>query len=418
MLIFKLAFRNILRNRKRTLLTVLLISFSLTALIFTDGYVVGMGQNMVKSATRLFPGDAQIHHPNFLLAFESKYHFDPGNQVQALQNEPEVDAATARVISPGMLSSSANVLSVQVYGINPITEARVSKLASAIVSGKYLSTQEQMADQGISPRKFATQIVLGHRLAENLEVELGDRLVLSVPQVEGGEVSQELFRVSGIFKFNTRSMDEVFVFIPIDRLQAMAGLSGQVHEIAVNLLDPKMASDASLSLWQKYTHAGQEFQGWAELLPQVHSMMEMMNYSLVIVGVILFVIASLGVINAMFMSIYERIWEFGVVKAIGTTPATIFNLILVEGLLIGLISVVVGAALGFGLNYWVSLEGLDYSDMEFSGVAIVEPVKTVLRSMQFTQLPLWVLFFTLVACLYPALFAARILPSRALHKSL
>ena len=154
------------------------------------------------------------------------------------------------------------------------------------------------------------------------------------------------------------------------------------------------------------------------LLPQLSGMLEITNFSTIIVGLLLYIIAALGVVNAMFMSIYERIWEFGVVKAIGNTPMNLFSLILLEATMLATISLAVGIGLGTLLNLWVADVGIDYSDMDFYGVAIVEPIRTVLRVEQYSSLPVIVFVLTLLSCIYPAVFAARIVPAQALRKSL
>lgn len=405
-LIWKLASRNILRNKKRSFLTILLISISLTALIFTDGFMIGMSQNMIKSATRLYSGDAQIHHPDFLQTYDSEFRFILSDLVETLQREPEVSAVTARTLSPGMISSSLNVSSVQVVGINPETEKNVSKIVSSVVTGNYLTGQSD------------TEIMIGYLLAEKLELDLNDRVVLSIPQLTQSDISQELFRVSGIFRFNSKIMDEGMVFLSLKKSQQLMLARDTVQEVAFNFVDPQQAQNSDLPLWAKYSDTNQQARGWTEIMPQLSSMLGMLDYSLLIVGMILFVIASLGVINAMFMSIYERTWEFGVIKAVGTTPGMIFRLIMLEGFILAMISVVIGIVLGLLANYLVAINGVDYSQMDFSGVTIVEPVKTIIRPIQYIELPILVVILTLAACIYPAVFAARLVPTEALHKSL
>lgn len=407
MLIWKLALRNLLRNGRRTFLTVMLIACSVAALIFTDGFMIGMTQNMVKSATRLFPGDGQIHHPQYLASMDAQYGFELSDTLKLLRENKSIDTATARALSPAMISSSANVLPAQVVGIMPKAESQVSKITESIVSGNYLDDTNQKRN-----------ILIGHKLADKLEVSLGDRIVLSLPSLMDGDVQQDLFRVSGIFKFNSQSMDKALVFLPLPVVQTLLGKEDFVHEVAFNFYDPKMASDESLNLWAQFNDEDKQAQSWRQLIPELASMLAMTDYSLVIIGIILFIIAALGVINAMFMSIYERIWELGVLKAVGTSNGSVFTMIMAEGFLIALISVAIGCILGFGLNQWVALVGIDYSNMEFSGVSLVEPVRTIIRAEQFIQIPGYSIALTLLASCYPAWFASRIMPARALHKTM
>jgi len=413
MLAYKLALRNLLRNPKRTFLTVFLIACSAAALIFTDGFMQGMGQNMVKSATRLFPGDGQIHHPQYLNTLDSKYGFELTDTLSVLAKQKEVESVTARTISTGMVSSSANVLPVQVIGIMPERETSVSKIPQSIIQGDYLPSS-----QTGTKANAKKNILIGYGLAKKLEAKLGDRIVLSLPKLNDGDISQELFRISGIFKFNSKTMDEGFIFIPIHVAQTLMGVDDYVQEVAFNFVDASVAQDESLALWQLFDKEKMLAQSWAQLIPELASMLTMTDFSLLIIAVILFIIAALGVVNAMFMSIYERIWELGVLKAIGTQSYSIFNMIMVEGLLIGLFSAVLGVILGVGLNYVVGINGIDYSQMEFSGVTLVEPVKTIIRTYQYMNIPFFVVCLTLLASCYPAWFASRLVPSQALHKSL
>ncbi|MDX1475980.1 MAG: FtsX-like permease family protein, partial [Reinekea sp.] len=159
-------------------------------------------------------------------------------------------------------------------------------------------------------------------------------------------------------------------------------------------------------------------EGWTSLMADLASIISMFDFSMFIVGGILFVVAILGVINAMFMSIYERTYEFGVIIAIGTRRMSVLTLILVEGLVMCLGSLIIGAALGALITVIIGNVGIDYGSMEFSGVALAEVLRPELRMLQFTDLPFAVFVMTMVACVYPAIHASRIIPATALHKSL
>lgn len=407
-LTWRLALRNLMRNRRRTFLTALIISISLTALIVTDALILGMSDTMVRSATRLYSGDAQIHHRGFLAERDEALTIEsPERWLDQLAREPLVSAYTPRVLAFGMISSSASNRAVQVVGVDPEREARVSKLKTVIVEGGYLQSDGPM-----------TQLLIGERLAELLEADLGDRIVVSVnnQQTEGAE--QQLFRVSGIYSFNAREMDENMAFILLPRAQRMMGIDDEVHEIAFNLESASMATRLDLPLWSRLSDDQVVAQGWKELMPQLANMLELSSQSTVIAGIVLFILAALGVINGMFMSIYERIYEFGVLLAIGTRRAGIFRLILAEGLLLAIGAVAIGMVLGWLATFGLHSMGIDYGDMEVAGVSIAEVIRPQAAINQYTVLPVWVLILTLVACLYPALHAARIVPAKALQRSL
>lgn len=407
-LTWRLALRNLLRNRRRTFLTAMIISMSLTALILTDALIIGMNDTMVRSATRLYSGDAQIHHRGFLDQREESLTIEsPGQWLEQLASEPQVDGYAPRALAFGMISSSANNRAVQVIGVDPERETSVSKLESVIIEGSYLQ-----------PGGAQSQLLIGERLAELLEAELGDRIVLSVNNQDTQGAEQQLFRVSGIYSFNARAMDENMAFILLPRAQEMMGIGDQVHEIAFNLQSASLATQSDLPLWSRLSDDQVVAQGWTELMPQLASMLELSSQSTVIAGIVLFILAALGVINGMFMSIYERTYEFGVLLAIGTRRASIFRLILAEGLVLAVGAIAVGMALGWGATAWLHNVGIDYGNMEIAGVSVAEVIRPEVAASQYSVLPVWVLILTLVACLYPAFHAARIVPAKALHRSL
>lgn len=407
-MIWQLARRNLARNRRRTLLTAMIISLSLAALVLTEGVIAAMADTLVRSATRLYGGDAQLHQRDYLAARDEQFSFGQVDALLAqLDRNDQVEAATPRALAFGMVSSSANNRAVQVMGVDPQREAQVSKLASVVVKGNYLDAAGS-----------ETQLLIGWRLAQLLEAELGDRIVLSVHNQRDETTEQQLFRVSGLFRFNARELDENAAFILLPRAQQMLGIGDQVHELAFNLTQASLAGDPTLPLFAELSNDDRLAEGWPQLMPQLNGMLQMTGYSTLIVGVILFVLAALGVINGLFMSIYERTWEFGVLLAIGTRRRVLFALILAEGLLLGIGAIVIGLVLGIIITALVAQLGIDYGGMEVAGVALNEVIRPQLNPGQLLILPLWVLVLTLLSCLYPAAHAARIVPARALRKSL
>jgi ABC-type lipoprotein release transport system permease subunit len=406
LLIPKLALRNLLRNTRRTLLTVLLIGCSLGALILTDAVMIGMVKVMVESLTTTFAGEAQVHRQGFRDNSDVDLYLPDSAAIeQQLEAEPTVAAYASRVISGGMIASSYNVTAGMIYGVNGPQEAQVGKLAQAITKGQYL--------QGGSG-----ELLMGAPMADLLEVGVGDRIVLTLTEADSGELAQALFRVSGIFEFGVRELDANLVIIDLQRARQILGLDNASHEIAIRFVDASSADRDPGGILQTLNHDDVEALGWRALNKDVNAMLDMTGYSSFIVGAILFLLASLGVINSMFMSIYERIYEFGVAKAIGTRPQDLFLLILTEALLLALLSCAFGMLLGFGLGHWYGIHGIPMGEMEVAGIAMNNNIPTVLAAYQFTTFPLYVILLTLLAALYPARFAAAIVPADALHRSL
>ena len=405
MLLLKLAWRNLFRNVRRTLLTVMLVGFSLVALILTDGIMIGIQESMVGTITQTLAGEAQIHRRGFLDDMdEALFIADPEPIIELVEANEAIAAYAPRVLSAGMISSSYNIAGGLVYGVDADREISVSKIKQAIIEGEYLSG---------SPR----QILLGMPMAELLEVSLGDRIVVTVSEVETGEIGQELFRLSGILEFGVPEIDERLVFINLGVAQRVIGLDEGVHEIAVRFKNPKDAKNRNHAFYSEVNDDDIEALSWLDLSSAISSFIEIADYGTLIIGIVLFLLAALGIINSLFMSIYERIYEFGVAKAIGTTPRGIVGLVMLESFLIALVSCAIGSILGYYVNSWFEANGIPMGTFEVEGV-VLQGVYTKVVIEQFVTLPFYVVLLVLVAAIYPAMFASRIVPATALQRSL
>ncbi len=403
---WKLAWRNILRNKRRTIIASLAIGIGLASLIFTDALIIGMKESLIRSTTSSFLGQAQIHREGYRLSREAELTInDPDALLDQLARDTAVERFAPRAQAFGMLTSAANVESVLLVGVDPERERQLSQFDDALKQGEWL----QIDNHGM---------IIGSKLAETLEVALGDRLVMTVAGVDGGELSQEMFRVSGIYHFGIRELDTGMALVPIKHAQHMLGLNGGIHEIAVRFHDIRNAENPDLPFWKRYSRSGNQALGWPQLMPEMKNVLDMTDFSMLIMAVILAGVVIFGVINTLFMSLYERMFEFGVLRAVGTRAGGIRKLIVMEALALGLISTVIGVLLGLILTAVVAHSGIDYRGIEMTGVHIQELMYPVLRAMQFVKYPLWVVAFCALVGLYPARVAGRMRIADALRKSL
>jgi len=404
-LYIKLAWRNLLRNKRRTFIAGTGIGMGLAALVFTDALMIGMNDHLVHSGTASFMGEGQVHREGFRKTLEVEMTInDAGGVAAKLEASPIVENFTPRVLAFAMIGSPANNEGVTMIGVQPETERRLSQIDDVIVEGDYFAGGGR-------------DIVIGSKLAELLEVELGDRVVLTTAQAHTGDLAQELFRVSGIYHFNIKEMDRSMAFIPLSKAQQLLGLESEVHEIAIKFTDSKLAMDEHLPLWGELSQGGNEAIGWPVLLPQLSAAMELTDFSLLIVGLILFAVVSLGIVNTLFMSLYERMFEFGVLRAVGTRPWAIFRLVLGEAGALSVISIGLGLVISAIILILVTNSGIDYTGIDYAGVTFREKIYPVIRGEQFLKYPFWVFVITTVVGLYPALYAARLTPARAMRKS-
>ncbi|MEE2656905.1 MAG: FtsX-like permease family protein [Candidatus Latescibacterota bacterium] len=406
MYLVRLAWRNLLRNLRRTLLAGLAVGIGLAGLLFTDALFVGLQENMIRTATETFLGQGQIHRQGFRSHLEVELALSDGAELMArLDTDNRVRAAAPRTQFFAMISSPANVAATSVFGIDPDREHEVSLIHEAVEQG-----DASLPSGGV---------LIGHELAELLEVELGDRLIVTATTTGAGELTQEMVRVSGIFRFGARSLDDGVAFVPLEFSRKLLELSSSdLHEIAIQFRDLGIAGDRSHPFWRQYSGGDREVLGWRDLLPELDAMLELSQFSMFVVLLILFGVVALSVINTLFMSLHERTFEFGVLRAVGTRPRQLFLLIVLEAACLSLISIAIGSLFGLTSTALVAHTGIDYSGIDMAGVTITRLVHPVITVDQYVMFPAWVLGFALVASIYPATYAARMEPAQAMRRSL
>ena len=406
LILTKLAWRNIFRNKRRTLIAATAIGIGLTALIFIDAFMIGMAETMVRTATASFLGDAQIHRAGFRDEQEASMTIQEIDKVTAsLAEETIVQHSTKRVLVSGMITSPANVSAINLVGVHPPTEKFLSLIDDAITEGVYFEADNNR------------DVVIGTKLAEILEIGIGDRVVVTVAQAETGELSQEMFRVSGIYYFADEGMNSGMAFVQIQKAQEMLAIGNNVHEIAIKFTAIAYAQDSTLPFWDTYSEHGNEALSWTELMSQLMVILEMTTYSKYIMGVVLFGVVIFGIINTLFMSLYERMFEFGVLRAVGTRPFGMARVILFEAGALAIVSIGVGAILGFLVTTVLAHIGIDYTGIEMMGVTMQEFIRPVITVEQFIFYPIWVFVFTIIAGLYPAWHVAKMSPVDAMRRS-
>ena len=406
LILVKLAWRNIFRNKRRTLIASIAIGIGLTALIFIDAFMIGMAETMIRTATASFLGDAQIHREGFRDTQEVSLTIQALDKVtENLAKEEIVEHWTQRTLAFGMITSPANVSAINLIGVHPPTEKFLSLIDDAITEGAYFEADN------------SRDIVIGAKLAEILEIGRGDRVVVTVAQAESGDLSQEMFRVSGIYRFVGEEMNSGMAFVRIEKAQEMLAIGNRVHEIAIKFTSLVYTQDPDLAFWETYSEHGNEALSWTELMSQLTVVLEITKYSKYIMGVILFGVVIFGIINTLFMSLYERMFEFGVLRAVGTRPFGMARIILFEAGALAIVSIGLGSVLGFLVTALLAHTGIDYTGIEMMGVTMQEFIYPVLEVQQFIIYPISVFVFTIIAGLYPARHVAKMAPVDAMRRS-
>ena len=406
LILVKLAWKNIFRNKRRTFIASIAIGIGLAALIFLDALMIGMSDILAKTATDSFLGDAQIHLKDYRDTQDVSMTIHEVDEITSkLAKESIVHNFARRTFSTGMIMSSANTSAINLVGVNPPKEKHLSQIDDRIIEGEFFKES--------NPH----DIVIGSKLAETLEIGLGDKVVVTVARVGSGDYYEDWFRISGIYYFADEGMNSGMAFVRLHKAQEMLALENSVHEIAIKFTSAKYGQDPDLAFWDTYSEYGNEILSWTEILPELQTMFDMVSYSKYIVGALVFIVVVFGIINTLFMSLYERMFEFGVLRAVGTRPFGMARLILFEAGSLAIVSIILGGILGFVLTTIFNNVGINYTGIEMMGVTLQEFIYPVLTLEQYILFPISLFIFTLIAGLYPAWYVAKMSPVDAMRRS-
>ncbi|MGB8474023.1 MAG: FtsX-like permease family protein [Candidatus Acidiferrum sp.] len=406
MLFFSMAWRNVWRNRRRSLLTVMAIGLGLAFNIFLRGITDGWHDEMVDNSVRAEVGHIQIH--------DSGYHDEPSinktlpdaDKVEhAIRSLPGVAGYSFRVLGSGLASTADNSNGVEILGVDPAQERTVTTIQRAIVQGDYLS------------RNVQRPILIGDRLATRLKASLGDKIVLVV-QAADGSMGAQLFHLTGIFRSGAPQLDEGVVYILRSDAQSLFSLEGHVTEAVVLLDSAREVQQATADLGEALKGAKVEILPWWEVEPFIKQFIQIDDAFFYVIALIFFVVISIGILNTLTMSIFERTREFGVMMALGTKPAQVVRLVMEEAFGLGLVGVAVGGALGSAATLFYAKEGINLGAVSAGAAAT-----GITSSVVYTQLTAVNLIFSSVAvlavvllvALYPAVRASRLKPVAAIR---
>ncbi|WP_282251176.1 ABC transporter permease [Vibrio campbellii] len=355
-MLVKLAWRNLWRNKLRTSIMLGAMVFGLMGVVAMMGFMNGLVDSMIKNAISWQTSHFQIQQKSYLVNPELKDVIPDADKItKVLASNREVKAISERFLADGMIASARSTRGIRINGVNIEQEQNITPLSKHIVDGEWLS------EEGRNP------ILVSSKIAERLKLRVGSKVVLTLSDVNG-EVAGAAFRVRGIFKTPSTGFDDGNVYVRKVDLEKVAGLSG-THEIAILLTSN---DDAELKQLLAFTHSilPPESQGllsvrpWQEIQPLLSTMMSTMDVSNQVMLVVFVLAMTLGIINIMLMSVFERTREFGVLMAVGMQKHKIRLLIVFETLFLGLS----GCALGL-LGSAIMLKALSITGLSLAGMA-------------------------------------------------
>ncbi len=410
---WRIAVRNLGRNRKRTALAAGALAFGFAAAVVMVALGDGMTAQLIENGTRSLAGQIEIHAHDYLPArhtwatIGADSGVDVARVLAAVDSEPGVTAAAPRVYGGGLISAGDHTVAGLLLGIDPVREPRVSDLLSAIVRGG-------------PPRAGTHDLVLGDETARRLRAVVGDTIVLVAPAADGS-LGNDLYQVRGIYHTGLDALDAGMAVLPIDALQSLLALApDRVHEIAVAVRDPWSAPALAATIGEAPAVArlGASVEPWTKFRPELASYASIAKGTNGFLIAIVFLMAIFGVTNTLLMSTFERRREFAMEEALGVDARTLARTVVYEGIVLGVLSLVAGGIIAAPLLYWWHVSPLDLSrfvgDMTMSG-ALVHPVFRADPSWG----PAWasaaaLLVTSILSALYPAWRATRVPPADAL----
>jgi ABC-type lipoprotein release transport system permease subunit len=407
MTLLKMAWRNLWRNPKRTLITLFSMAFGLTMMIVGYALMDGMLNQMVHYATVLGTGHVQVHHPDYL---EDHSLYDSMSDPAALLakvSETGLGSASPRVFSTALVSSGQQSAGAQLWGVDPNLESSVTELYMHLETGTWL------------PPDAKGQVVLGRNLARTLSTGPGDEIII-LTQAADGSLGNDLYTVSGTLKSIGEALDRGGVIMHIQDLSELLVMDSNVHEIAIRLNDPNALDTASLTINNTLDQEKYRVENWKQLFPELAEYLRLSSSSMSIILFIIFAVASLGIVNTQLMSLFERTREVGIMRALGLSPFSVAILVLFETLFLVMIAAVAGGVAGVLWSLRLENVGWDISWMggsfAFVGVAFDPHMYATLTPAAVIDSIVVMMIVVLVASLYPLFRAARISPVDAIGR--
>jgi len=405
-LYLRLAWRNIWRQRRRTVIVILSIAMVLALMMWYDGFVAGFEQSIYANAIKVLGGNIQVHANGYQEKADSTPLLplnDDQAVVEAALAQPQVVAASRRINTGGLATNRKGAFPVSIIGIEPEKELPVSLVAQNVSAGHYLTATDQ------------DMIFIGRGLADAMEIQVGDRITLA-GRATHEQMRQRTMTVVGIYDVGLRDIEKRTLYISLAEAQDLYGLTDQSTEVIVSL--EKLGQEPAVLSALRSALPGDEIDSWQTNFPEMASAISTKGGVMNVFSVIMMIIVGIGILNLLMMAVYERTREIGLLGAMGLKPRQISLLFILEGTFMGLVGVAAGVVLGLIINSILGRIGFDFSAFstmtEYTAL-ISGRVYPTLGVNKLLGRALTVAIIAALASFYPAREAAQREPAEALH---
>jgi ABC-type lipoprotein release transport system permease subunit len=398
-----MAYRDLVRNKRRTIITFVAIALGLTLVIFMNGLITGMLDNMLRDTIRLDSGHIQVRAESYEVVKTSLLWRDLLEEPDVLATKasalPEVKAVSPILWAGGVLGTASESTTVRVSGIDPAS-ALFDPIREGLRAGEFLSADGR------------NEILIGQRLARELGVDIGDRINLAVGNPDGLPVDGT-FTIVGLINTGFPGIDNANVFLSLTQAQNITGSGNRASTIRILLHDDEDTEAVVAAL----ETPGTAVLDWQELNEFIMTTMETGTAVYGILYAIIFMVVAVIIANTLLMSVFERTREMGILASLGMKGRQIMAMFLFEATILGLIGSIFGIILGAIVVYYFSINGIYFGDMgdAVGTMAFGDSLYTSLVPANLFAMAFWMMVVIILVSIYPAWYAARLEPVEALH---
>jgi len=403
MLILKMAFRNIFRQKRRTILTGLSMLAGFFLAVVFIGWSDGSYNHIINTFTSNQLGHIQIHEKTYLDQPSIYKTIDNLSRVsQILDRIDKVQSWAPRLFSAGLVSVGEKSAGARIIGIDPQRENATTRFDKKIIEGHSLSEAP------------SHEAVIGKGLAEILNAQLNDDIII-ISQAADGSIANDLYTITGISSSGNDMSDRMSFYLHLKDAQELLVLDGRIHEIAITVDKLSHVSPVTERIASQLDNPEMVVESWQVFAKSFYQAMQADKQGMWIMLVIIVVIVAVGVLNTVLMSVLERRREYGLLKAVGTKPREIIKLVLLEVAILAIFSILLGAILGYGANSFLSGHGIKFGEGFTYGGMTMDTMYSEVNTRSFIIPAVTVLLCSTLVSLYPSFKAAKTEPAKTMR---
>ena len=404
---FQLAWRNIWRNPRRTFVIISAVVIGVWSMVFLSAFSRGMLASMLDNGKSVLIGDIQIHNIKYRIDPSIDNSMDNPDKIRAVLDRtlPEGAVLTERIKVSAYVSNARHSTGAVLVGIDPENEKKISFIGRSVAKGEYLDSKDMRG------------ILVGEALLEKFDTKIGKKLIIMARDKKGKVVSKA-FRIRGVFNAEMEATEKQFLFITMTGARKLLNMEKGISEISIVLNSEPMVEKTAAALKNRLDPKLFKVDTWKDLLPMLKAYVEIFNGFIYIWYVVVFVAMGFGIVNTSLMAVFERVREFGLLRALGLKPWPVIRSVLTESIFILLIGIIAGNLLGYVSVLLMEDNGLDLAmfgkGSEFFGMSrVIYPILTMFDVM---NVNLVIFFLGAFVSLYPAFRASRITPVEAMRQ--